>query len=90
VNARLKHQKPSIFIDGFITKILQAFFCPKQNTNLPNDKTFPNGRRPIKVKEMDDIKQVMKHTDYYQQDFGLLFQHGRQLAKRTWTNKILI
>jgi hypothetical protein len=37
--------------------------------DLPNENAFPSGMHPIKIWSLDDIKHVVKYTDYDQQDF---------------------
>jgi hypothetical protein len=52
-------------------KLLQVISVPNKILDLSIEKAFPNGMSPIDLKNMKDIKQVMKSNDYKHQDFSM-------------------
>jgi hypothetical protein len=50
-----------IIIDVFITDKFRLPFVPNNIPDIPKEKAFPNGMSPIIVKQIDDIKEVMKY-----------------------------
>jgi hypothetical protein len=59
-------------MQGFITHNFRLLSVLNKIPDLPNEKAFPNGKCPVNVKKMENIRPVIKYTDHYHQVSGLL------------------